>query len=76
MASKVPNFARVGVIFTTDYVNSGIVNYIPELYNSCPKNSNEKINCTNYDDSTELARNTTFIPNKKNIKKLFWNCFK
>ncbi len=71
MSSKVPNFARVGIIFTMDYVNSGIVNYIPELYNVCSKNNNEK---TIYDEP-ELSRNTTFILNK-NKKKSIWNCFK
>lgn len=80
--SETPNFARIGMIFSTEfstkYCNSGIVNYIPEMYSiSCSKSKNNLTQdiCYNFNDLNDisLSQNTQ---QKLYIKKSFWDCFK
>lgn len=82
MTTTTPKFARIGMIFSAQYFNSGIVNYIPEMYsipsskliNNETQNLNQNMYNLNDPNEKPLSRDTqqkVFKP------KSFWNsCFR
>lgn len=59
----VPNFARIGMIFTNDYCNS---------FNVYSANTNTSIDKSNNSKKSNIENNQPII----HKKKFFWNCFK